>query len=202
MAGAHQVPILPSCTPSRDYRTAGTLVACYLRGTVHLEPCLHPQDPKRPSRGALPLASCGGALTQVSRLTCSGFQTPGPRCFLAGSRRSYSRRPGQGTSLLSPSWWVPSGDERSAEWLLTHSAPACLCPVPPSQEPSHAPCPPCGLACFLPRLADLPTALLGRRPARAGFQRHQKPRAGQARPQPRLQLPLVSRRWVGGMGGG
>lgn len=79
-----------------------------------------------------------------------------------------------------------------------HSCPTCLWSVPPSQPPSHAPCPPCGFTCFLPRLADLPTALLGRKPAGDGFQSHSKAKAGQARPHPRSQLPLVSGRWWDG----
>lgn len=35
-----------------------------------------------------------------------------------------------------------------------------------------------------------------------GFQSHSKAKAGQARPHPRSQLPLVSGRWVGGWDGG
>eukprot|EP00073_Rattus_norvegicus_P053508 XP_017455892.1 PREDICTED: uncharacterized protein LOC108353096 [Rattus norvegicus] len=43
-------------------------------------------------------------------------------------------------------------------------------------------------------------ALLGRKPTRACFQRHSKAKAGQVRPHPHPQLPLVSERWVGGWG--
>lgn len=65
-----------------------------------------------------------------------------------------------------------------------HSGPTCLWSVPPSQPPSDAPCPPCGFTCFLPRLADLPTALLGRKPSGMASRATQRPRLGRRGPTP------------------
>ncbi|XP_035306295.1 nucleoredoxin-like protein 1 isoform X2 [Cricetulus griseus] len=143
-------------------------------------------------------ASCWGAPPCVP-LTCSGCRPPGPAApspVVAAATvggldgELVSSAPGGSLRRMSP-WqsWARLAAQRPCD------------PLPrPSQPPSHAPCPPCWLTCFLPRLADLPTALLGRKPAGAGFQSHSKAKAGQARPHPRPQLLLVSGRWVVGWG--
>jgi hypothetical protein len=152
------------------------------------------QNPKRLSRGApIPslLLGCPHPCCQDDLLRLTD---PWPLLL----PRRFSQKSGLGSSELRPSWWVPSGDEPFAEsWaLLTAPLSASTLSLPPNHPPTP-PCPPCGLACFLSRLADLPTALLGKKPARACFQRHSKAKAGQVRPHPHPQLPLVSERWVG-----
>lgn len=152
------------------------------------------QNPKRLSRGApIPslLLGCPQPCCQDDLLRLTD---PWPLLL----PRRFSQKSGLGSSELRPSWWVPSGDEPFAEsWaLLTAPLSASTLSLPPNHPPTP-PCPPCGLACFLSRLADLPTALLGKKPARACFQRHSKAKAGQVRPHPHPQLPLVSERWVG-----
>lgn len=203
-SGRTSAPILPRhepflharSSPKRSHRTPESLVAH--QGLEPPRALFAFQNPKCLSRGApIPslLLGCPHPYCQADLLRLAD---PRPSQL----PRGFSQKYGLGTFELRPSWWVASGDEPFAEsWaLLTAPLRDSALSLPPSYPPTP-PCPPCGLACFLPRLADLPTALLGRKPARACFQRHSKAKAGQVRPHPHPQLPLVSEGWVGVMVG-